>query len=40
MLGNSTYSAFPHTAILSAIISHSIDVNKVVMGSNGQEVTI
>lgn len=35
-----TYSAFPHATILSAILRHSIDVNKVVMGSNSQEVTV
>lgn len=36
----STYSAFPHTAVLSAVFSYSIDVNKVIMGSDSQEVTV
>lgn len=35
-----THSAFPHSAVLSAVLRHSIDVNKVVMGSNSQEVTV
>lgn len=35
-----TYSAFPHTAVLSAVLRHSIDVNIVVMGSDSQEVTV
>lgn len=35
-----SYSAFPHTAVLSTILCHSIDVNKVVMRGNSQEITI
>lgn len=35
-----TYSAFPHTAVLSAVLRHSIDVNIVVMGSDSQEVAV
>lgn len=35
-----TYSAFPNTAVLPALLCHSVDVNKVVMGRNSQEVSI
>lgn len=40
ILGVYTYSAFPHAAVLSAVVRHSVDVNKVVVGSNSQEVTV
>lgn len=35
-----TYSAFPNTAVLPAVLRHSVDVNKVVMGRHSQEVSI
>ena len=35
-----SYGAFSHTAVLPAILRHRVDVNKVVMGTYSQEVTI
>lgn len=35
-----TYGAFAHAAVLPSALAHSVDVNKVVMGTDGQEVSI
>jgi len=35
-----TYGAFARAAILSSALRHGVDVNKVVVRSDGQEVTV
>lgn len=34
------YGAFAHAAVLPPALAHGVHVNEVVMGSNGQEVSI
>lgn len=37
---SSTYSALPHTAVLAAVLGDGVDVDEVVVGRDGQEVSI